>query len=76
MFKSIEGIYREGKVELLEPAPEGAGEKVIVTFVSPAAPVDLAERGIDRQQAAELRSRLAAFADDWQRPEMDVYDGL
>ena len=74
MLKSVQGVYRDGKVELLEPAPEGVAGRVIVTFLSDATAVDLAQRGIDRQQAADLRSRLAAFAEDWQRPEMDVYD--
>ena len=27
-------------------------------------------------QAADLRHRLTAFAEDWQRPEMDAYDAL
>jgi hypothetical protein len=50
---------------------------VIVTFVSsPATAVDLAARGLNPEQAADLRSRLAAFAEDWQRPEMDAYDAL
>ena len=74
MLKSVEGVYREGKVELLEAVPEGASGRVIVTFLSDASPVDLAERGIDQQQAADLRGRLATFAEDWDRPEMDVYD--
>ncbi|MDP3001031.1 MAG: hypothetical protein Q8N47_26350 [Bryobacterales bacterium] len=39
-------------------------------------PVDLAERGIRPSQAADLRHRLAAFAEDWDRPEMSVYDDL
>ncbi len=75
MLQSVEGIYRGGKVELLEPAPDNAGARVIVTFLSPAS-VDLAEQGIDEQQAADLRRRLSAFASDWDRPEMDVYDAL
>jgi hypothetical protein len=75
MVKSIEGVYRDGKIELLEPAPEKAAGPVIVTFLSVAGDVDLAARGINPQQAADLRRRLAAFAEDWQRPEMDVYDG-
>ncbi len=41
-----------------------------------AAPVDLADRGISQEQAADLRRRLAPFADDWDRPEMDVYDAV
>ena len=40
------------------------------------AAVDLAERGIDEQQAADLRQRLKPFASDWDRPEMDVYDAV
>lgn len=74
MLKSVQGIFREGKIKLLEPAPEGVEGRVIVTFLDEPKPVDLAERGIDRQQASDLRRRLAPFAEDWQRPEMDVYD--
>ena len=74
MLKSVQGVYRDGKVELIEPAPEGVAGRVIVTFLSDATAVDLPQRGIDRQQAADLRGRLAAFAEDWERPEMDVYD--
>lgn len=36
--------------------------------------IDLRERGIDEVQAAEIRARLASFAEDWESPEMDVYD--
>ncbi len=77
MWKSIEGVYRDGKVELLEPEPEGTSGPVIVTFVtSTGAAVDLAARGVAPAQAADLRNRLATFAEDWQRPEMDAYDAL
>jgi hypothetical protein len=71
----VEGIYRQGKVELLEPAPADIEAKVIVTFLSPGA-ISLAERAIDEQQAGDLRQRLRAFAEDWDRPEMDVYDAI
>jgi hypothetical protein len=73
--KSIEGIYRNGKIELSE-TPTGVDEaRVIVTFVSEAA-VDLPERGIDEIASANLRSRLQTFAEDWDRPEMGAYDAL
>lgn len=36
--------------------------------------VDLRSRGLDVPAAAELRARLAAFADDWGSPEMASYD--
>lgn len=76
MVKSVEGIYRNGKVELVEPLAEAEGSRVIVTWIQPGEAVDLRERGIDESQAADLRRRLAAFADDWDRPEMAVYDDL
>jgi hypothetical protein len=76
MVKSVEGIYRNGKVELLEPLVEAEGSRVIVTWVHPAEPVDLRERGIDEHQAVDLRRRLAPFAEDWDRSEMAAYDEL
>jgi hypothetical protein len=76
MVKSVEGIYRNGKVELIEPLTEAEGSRVIVTWVGTVGPVDLRERGIDENNAADLRRRLAPFAEDWDRPEMSVYDEL
>jgi hypothetical protein len=76
MVKSVEGIYRDGKVELIEPLIEAEGSTVIVTWVHPPAAVNLGDRGIDEHQAADLRHRLAAFAEDWDRPEMAIYDDL
>ena len=74
MFKSIEGIYRNGKIELVQvPADVRDETHVIVTFLEPR-PIDLRERGIDKAQAADLRVRLATFAEDWDSPEMDIYD--
>ena len=73
MSKSIEGIYRHGKIELAEvpdDVPEEA--RVVVTFLEPS--YDLRERGIDETQAADLRARLNLFAEDWESPEMDIYD--
>jgi hypothetical protein len=76
MEKTVEGIYRNGKVEWLEPLAGAEGSRVIVTLVRPAGPVDLRERGINESQAADLRRRLAPFAEDWDRPEMAAYDEL
>ncbi len=61
MVKSVEGVYRNGKVELMEPIAEAEGSRVIVTWVQPASSVDLRETGIDESQAADLRRRLAPF---------------
>jgi hypothetical protein len=74
MLQSIKGVCRDGRVELIEPPPPGAEGDVIVTFLGSES-VDLAARGIDEKQAADLRHRLRTFAEDWDRPEMDVYDG-
>jgi len=76
MVKSVEGICRNGRVELVDPLPEAEGSRVIVTWSHPAEPVDLRERGIDEPQAADLRRRLGQFAEDWDRPEMAAYDEL
>ena len=71
---TIEGIYRDGKVELSEtPSDVCEGTPVIVAFL-PSHTIDLQERGIDEAQAADIRARLASFAEDWENPEMSVYD--
>jgi regulator of sigma D len=75
MFKSVKGIYRNGQIELSEPLPDGAEGQVLVTFLESGA-VNLFERGIDEQQATDLRHRLSTFAEDWEQPEMDVYDAV
>ena len=74
MLTSVEGVFQNGKVELTEPVPAGIAGRVIVTFLSETKAVILSERGINTEQAAELRARLSTFVEDWQRPEMDVYD--
>ena len=73
-LQTLEGIYRNGKVELTG-VPYGVPEAtpVLVTFLENKG-VSLRERGIDEAQAADLRMRLATFAEDWDSPEMDVYD--
>ena len=44
------------------------------TVLGTVGNIDLRERGIDEAQAAEMRARLASFAEDWESPEMNVYD--
>ena len=73
MLITVEGVYRDGRIEL-KSLPSNIAEeaKVIVTFID--ADVDLAARGIDRSQAKILRNNLATFANDWDSPEMSIYD--
>jgi hypothetical protein len=74
MYKSVEGIYRNGKVELSEkPVDVTDDARVIVVFLDNGA-IDLRARGKDEATAAELRGRLETFANEWDSPEMDVYD--
>ncbi len=74
MLNSVEGIYRDGKVEFLEKPPVNDDVPVIVTFLTPGGAIDLRTLAIDEPKAADLRARLSTFAEDWNRPEMDVYD--
>lgn len=61
MLTSVEGVYRHGKIELGKlPTHVRDETRVIVTFLEPG-PID-------------LRARLASFAEEWDSPEMDVYD--
>lgn len=74
MFKSIEGVYRDGKIELVEvPGNVRDDTRVIVTFLEEPT-VDLQARGIDQAEAADLRARLSTFAEDWNSPDMSSYD--
>ena len=74
MLTSVQGIYRKGKIQLSQ-TPENVGDEtpVIVTFLASGS-VDLRQRGISNAQAKVLRAQLAAFAEDWDSPEMSVYD--
>lgn len=74
MLKTIEGVYRNGKIELTELPGDVPNEvRVIVTFLEPSL-IDLRSRGINEAQAVELRGQLATFAEDWDSSEMDIYN--
>jgi uncharacterized UPF0146 family protein len=45
----------------------------IVTFLETKT-IDLASHGINKAQAELLRTSLATFAEDWNSPEMSIYD--
>lgn len=74
MLTTIEGIFRDGKVVLSEvPTNVSEDTPVIVTFLI-GRYVDLESRAITPKQAVILRERLAGFAEEWDSPEMDIYD--
>ena len=70
---TVEGTYRDGKIELDQKPDQITEAKVLVTFLEPGK-LDLRARGIDETHAADLRARLKTFAEDWDRPETAVYD--
>lgn len=73
MLTSVRGIYRKGQIEFSKKPQNIEDEtEVIVTFVTPYT--DLHKRGIDEKQARLLRTQLSAFAEDWDSPEMSMYD--
>ncbi len=76
MVKAIEGVFRNGKIEFLEQVPAEVQERVIVTFFLADKKIELASRGVNPEQSLDLKQRLKTFAEDWNRPEMDVYDGI
>lgn len=73
MLRCVEGIYREGQVELLE-APEDVREsRVIVTFL-PAETATGRRPDLTPAEVAQLRWKLASWEEDWNAPGMQVYD--
>ena len=74
MLTTVEGVYRNGRIELSEnPNDVVEGARVLVTFIRPNS-IDLSSQGIDQAQAAILRASLAPFAETWNSPEMSIYD--
>ena len=83
MLTTVEGIYRNGQIELIELPDQAIRQsteemRVLVTFLSvPAvgsAEIDLRSRNIDEALAAELAARLQPFVEAWSSPDMDIYD--
>ena len=73
MLKTVKGHCSHGKLELFE-IPQINESDVIVTFIDDTASVDLASRSISKRQAQDLRNRFRTLADDWDAPEMEIYD--
>lgn len=76
MLTRVEGIYRNGRIELTQlPANVPEETRAIVTFIEPEEEgIDLSTYGIDETQAEALQANLATFAEDWNSPEMSIYD--
>ena len=75
----VETTVSQDGVLTLENLPFHAGETIeVIILAQPTATrpssIPLEARGIDEAQAADLRARLSTFADEWESPEMDIYD--
>ena len=62
----------EDFVDFLDQRNKGKNDSGKLGTMAP----DLKTRGIGRKDAAQQRAALSSFAQDWERPEMDVYDEL
>lgn len=75
MLTTLEGIYRNGRIQLREK-PRGLGKtRVIVTFL-PEAKVSTKRPKLTHKEAVELRAKLAAWEEDWNAPGMEAYDSI
>lgn len=74
MLTAIEGVYRNGIIELTEvPAHAPENARVLVTFLE-NGDGGSPNNGLNQEQMAELRARLQTFAADWESEEMSIYD--
>jgi hypothetical protein len=74
MLRTIERVYRNGKVELTEVPKDMCDEtRILVMFLKPQ-PIDLRASAIDEAHASEWCARPAMFAANWDSPEMAVCD--
>lgn len=77
MLEAIRGHYKNGKIELYEK-PHFKESEVVITFLNPekAEAVDLQARGITKEEAQDLRSKLNTFENDWNAEGMELYDKI
>ncbi|AFZ46767.1 hypothetical protein Cyast_0795 [Cyanobacterium stanieri PCC 7202] len=74
MLKTITGIYQQGKINISQyPENIKEGTQVIITFLE-SNQIDLESRGINKQEAQNIRENLSIFEDDWTKEEMNIYD--
>jgi hypothetical protein len=64
VLTTVEGIYRDGQIQLKSLPSNVANEARVIVTVVDADVVDLAAHGIAVSQAQTLRNSLSIFADD------------
>ena len=70
MIQTVEGVFRNGKIELLETPAEIKEARVIVTFL----PEQAGPPSLTTEEMAELEGKLEAWQEDWNAPGMEAYD--
>ncbi len=73
MLHTVEGIFRNGKVDLLETPSNVHEARVIVTFL-PASLGPGSGTSFTSEEVDDLRGELAAWDKDWNAPGMEAYD--
>jgi hypothetical protein len=73
MIQTVEGVFRNGQVELLEMPEHIKEARVIVTFL-PTLTGPEGGPAFTADEIADLRGKLAAWDDDWNAPGMEAYD--
>jgi hypothetical protein len=73
MIQTVEGVFRNGRVELLEEPENICDSRVLVTFL-PDAIGPAGGPLFSREEVADLRGKLAAWEGDWNAPGMEEYD--
>lgn len=51
-----------------------AGFEVVCVEIEPIRSINLRRRGINEAEAAAMRASFASFVEDWDSPEMSLYD--
>lgn len=76
MYTAIKGIYEDGVLTLLEPAPCLAKSEVLVTFLDsepqPSAPPKRVPEGLLR--LAHLQGKAMSVPDTFNDPIDDIFD--
>lgn len=76
-MSSILDDIKPDTAETIAAAAQARGlsvDQYLRSLLPQPSEIDLTARGIDETQAADLGARLKTFAEDWNRPEDDIYD--
>lgn len=64
------------KIQNLPPDIANEVEDFVDFLTNKKAKNDFSDLGITKQEIAEHRDSISSFAEDWDQPEMEIYDKL